>query len=167
MWIKCNNCNEIRETSSKRAYEIKEDEDPKNIAIPRIKCGKCKHTEFSWVLNPKYKKKSIGILSIEKYVKQEYSENVPTDERTGLGKYPVISDFRIVKMTDEFGDKIFWLPYWITIKGKKRYGQYAQIIPEKEFIKLIEGAIRNGFLKDESIKKIKNAINDEGKEEEK
>ena len=38
-----------------------------------------------------------------------------------------------------------WFPYWIEIKGKYRYGQYAPMIGEKALVELFRNAHEQGF----------------------
>lgn len=42
----------------------------------------------------------------------------------------------------------FWFPYWISIKGKERYGQYAPMIGEPSLLELLKDAIRQDFFSD-------------------
>ena len=42
----------------------------------------------------------------------------------------------------------FWFPYWISIKGKERYGQYAPMMGERSLLELLGNAIRQGFFSD-------------------
>lgn len=39
----------------------------------------------------------------------------------------------------------FWFPYWITIGGKEKYGQFAPMIGEKALLELLADAIQQGF----------------------
>ena len=39
----------------------------------------------------------------------------------------------------------FWFPYWITIGGKEKYGQFAPMIGEKALLELLQNAIRQDF----------------------
>jgi hypothetical protein len=39
----------------------------------------------------------------------------------------------------------FWFPYWITIGGKEKYGQFAPMIGENALLELLEEAIRQDF----------------------
>jgi hypothetical protein len=39
----------------------------------------------------------------------------------------------------------FWFPYWITINGKEKYGQFAPMIGEKALLELLGDAIEQGF----------------------
>jgi len=38
-----------------------------------------------------------------------------------------------------------WLPYWITIDGKEKYGQFAPMIGQKALLELLCKAIDSGF----------------------
>ncbi len=56
------------------------------------------------------------------------------------------------------GDKHdLWFPYWITIDGKEKYGQFAPMIGQKALLELISEAIDEDFLK-ELNKKISNKL---------
>jgi hypothetical protein len=39
----------------------------------------------------------------------------------------------------------FWFPYWMTIRGKEKYGQFAPMIGENALLELIEEAIGQDF----------------------
>jgi hypothetical protein len=39
----------------------------------------------------------------------------------------------------------FWLPYWIKIKGKERYGQFAPMIGKSALLQLLKGAVKQDF----------------------
>ncbi len=152
MQFKCEKCNNRwgkTKINGLNANQL----DPKDF---RNECPKCKSKEISLVLNPKYKKKSIDFFSIKDMVKLEepYKENRNDDPRG-----PIECDFRIYKTTrDSDGNSYFWLPYWITIGKKKKYGQFSPIIRECELTELIVKAIKSGFFKDASIKNIRDAV---------
>lgn len=38
-----------------------------------------------------------------------------------------------------------WFPYWITIGGKEKYGQYAPMIGEGALLELLKDAIEQNF----------------------
>jgi hypothetical protein len=40
----------------------------------------------------------------------------------------------------------FWLPYWIRIKGKERYDQFAPMIGKSALLQLLKGAVKQDFL---------------------
>jgi len=71
-------------------------------------------------------------------------------------------DPTIVKIdweTPPSGDKHdFWFPYWITIGGKEKYGQFAPMIGEKALLGLFQDAIKQGFFSDEFLRGLKKAI---------
>jgi len=54
----------------------------------------------------------------------------------------------------------FWFPYWITIHGKERYGQYAPMIGEKALLELLQDAIRRDFFSEDFLKRLNRAIVD-------
>jgi len=39
----------------------------------------------------------------------------------------------------------FWFPYWITIGGREKYGQFAPMIGEQALLELFADAIGQGF----------------------
>ena len=39
----------------------------------------------------------------------------------------------------------FWFPYWMTIGGRERYGQFAPMIGEKALLELLQSAIGQEF----------------------
>lgn len=55
----------------------------------------------------------------------------------------------------------FWFPYWISIKGRERYGQFAPMIGEHSLLILLEDAIRQGFFSDCFLDELGKCIADE------
>jgi hypothetical protein len=39
----------------------------------------------------------------------------------------------------------FWFPYWVKIKGKEKYGQFAPMIGQKALLELLKEAIKQDF----------------------
>ncbi len=39
----------------------------------------------------------------------------------------------------------FWFPYWMTIGGREKYGQFAPMIGERALLELLQSAIRQEF----------------------
>ena len=57
------------------------------------------------------------------------------------------------------GDKNeFWFPYWITIDGEEKYGQFAPMIGEKALLELLQDAIRQGFFSISFLENLDKAI---------
>ncbi len=54
----------------------------------------------------------------------------------------------------------FWSPYWISIRGKERYGQYAPMIGEGSLLELFGNAIKSGFFSDSFLEELKRIIAD-------
>lgn len=52
----------------------------------------------------------------------------------------------------------YWLPYWITIGGKEKYGQFAPMIGENALLELLENAIEQGFFSNELLSKLATTI---------
>jgi hypothetical protein len=72
-------------------------------------------------------------------------------------------DPTIVKIhweTPPSGDKHeFWFPYWITIGGKEKYGQFAPMIGEKALLELLQDAIEQDFFSKSFLKGLDRVIN--------
>lgn len=39
----------------------------------------------------------------------------------------------------------FWLPYWVKVRGKERYGQFAPMIGKSALLQLLKEAVRQDF----------------------
>jgi len=52
----------------------------------------------------------------------------------------------------------FWFPYWVTIRGKEKYGQFAPIIGKNGLLLLLKEAIRQDFFDREFLKKLAESI---------
>ena len=63
------------------------------------------------------------------------------------------SSFRptIAEIQWENGNKELWFPYYIGPVGKERFGQYAAMMAEKEFLALLREAIRQQFFSEEFL----------------
>lgn len=71
----------------------------------------------------------------------------------------VVSDPRIYLLESDSGSRLFWLPYWITFKGKRRYGQFSQIFDQDLFLTLLKQAIANSLFSEEFLQDLKHSIN--------
>jgi len=54
----------------------------------------------------------------------------------------------------------FWFPYWITIGGKQKYGQFAPMMGERSFLELLQNAIRQGFFSEDFLQRLGQAISE-------
>jgi hypothetical protein len=52
----------------------------------------------------------------------------------------------------------FWFPYWITINGKEKYGQFAPMIPEAALLELMQKAIERGFFSKDFLSRLQTTI---------
>ncbi len=52
----------------------------------------------------------------------------------------------------------FWFPYWITIGGKEKYGQFAPMIGERALLELLQNAIEQDFFSKGFLKGLQIAI---------
>lgn len=48
----------------------------------------------------------------------------------------------------------FWFPYWMTIGGKEKYGQFAPMIGERALLELLQDAIEQDFFTKSFLKKL-------------
>ncbi|MFC1978184.1 hypothetical protein ACFLWS_08020 [Chloroflexota bacterium] len=53
----------------------------------------------------------------------------------------------------------FWFPYWITIGGKEKYGQFAPMIGEKALMELPKDAVEQDFFSKSFLKKLQAVVN--------
>jgi hypothetical protein len=53
-----------------------------------------------------------------------------------------------------------WFPYWITIGGNEKYGQFAPMIGEKALLELFQNAINQNFFSSIFLSNLGNAIAD-------
>ena len=146
MWLKCNKCGESWQTSKYRANEM-EIGDLKNI-----RCKFCSSKGVEWLVIPKYKGEEIRRFRIKKMAK--LSKTSEWEDSRGKIEF----DPRMYSAINKDGKKILWLPYWISINGKKRYGQSSPIMWEKEFLELFINAIKGGLFSDAFIENLKKVI---------
>lgn len=59
----------------------------------------------------------------------------------------------------------YWLPYWITIGGKEKYGQFAPMIGENALLELLVDAIKQDFFSIEFLSKLSTTIEEHIKDE--
>lgn len=52
----------------------------------------------------------------------------------------------------------FWFPYWMTIEGKEKFGQYAPMIGQKTLFELLQDAIEQGFFSENFLRKLHTVI---------
>lgn len=52
----------------------------------------------------------------------------------------------------------FWFPYWITISGKQKYGQFAPMMGENSFLELLQRAIDQDFFSEDFLKSLGQVI---------
>jgi len=54
----------------------------------------------------------------------------------------------------------FWFPYWISVRGKERYGQYAPMMGERSLLELLGNAIKQEFFSNGFLRELNNLITD-------
>jgi hypothetical protein len=54
----------------------------------------------------------------------------------------------------------FWFPYWITIGGKEKYGQFAPMIGEEALLELVQDAVRQDFFSEKFLTRLQKVVDD-------
>lgn len=124
MNIKCNNC-------GNEWYEVFRD-------LEGIICENCRSSDLFWLLSANYQKQGFTKWKVDNWT--ELDEIDPWEDKGDLrGK--VEFDPKIFALSSiEDNSKFYWFPYWITINGKRKYGQFSPIIMEEDFIQLLKNA---------------------------
>ena len=52
----------------------------------------------------------------------------------------------------------FWFPYWISIKGQERFGQFAPMMGESSLLDLLTNAIRQEFFSEHFLKELEKCL---------
>ena len=52
----------------------------------------------------------------------------------------------------------FWFPYWMTVDGKEKYGQFAPIIGENALLELLQDAIEQDFFSEGCLRSLQETI---------
>jgi len=52
----------------------------------------------------------------------------------------------------------FWFPYWVTIKNKEKYGQFAPMMGEGAFLELLRNSIKQDFFSDAFLRNLGKTI---------
>lgn len=52
----------------------------------------------------------------------------------------------------------FWFPYWITINGKEKYGQFAPMLGKDSLLELLKEAIEKEFFDKQFLSQLMKAI---------
>jgi len=90
------------------------------------------------------KAKYWGNLTVSKVAKLEAPISCYSKEKGKVLFSPTI--VKIAWETNPSNDKNeFWFPYWETIDGKEKYGQFAPMIGQASLLKLLQEAIKQDF----------------------
>jgi len=54
----------------------------------------------------------------------------------------------------------FWFPYWISIKGREKYGQFAPMMGESSLLELLVNAMNQGFFSEYFLRELNKRITD-------
>ena len=52
----------------------------------------------------------------------------------------------------------FWFPYWISVRGKERYGQFAPMMGESSLLELFGNAIKGEFFSENFLQELNKLI---------
>jgi hypothetical protein len=98
-----------------------------------------------------------GTFTVEKVVKLDTPVRCFSAEKGDADFNPTI--VKIKWDQDPSDDKHdLWFPYWITIDGKEKYGQFAPMIGQKALLELIVKAMENDYFSTEFLKKLNRKI---------
>lgn len=112
------------------------------------------------------KAKYWGNFKVEKIVKLQTPVRCFSNEKGQVDFDPTIIKISWDQVpSDDKHD--LWFPYWITIDGKEKYGQFAPMIGQKALLELLSNAIDNDFFNDEFLKELNMKITDYLKNERK
>jgi len=98
-----------------------------------------------------------GNFKVEKVVKLEKPVICHSDEVGEAEFMPTIVKINWEKPPSPDKHE-FWLPYWIKIKGKEKYGQFAPMIGEKALQQLLNKAIEQDFFSKEFLSELMESI---------
>ena len=106
----------------------------------------------------KTKAKYWGNFKVEKVVQLDTPVKCLSGEKGAVAFNPTI--VKIEWDQDPSDDKHdLWFPYWITIDGKEKCGQYAPMIGQKAFLELMVKAIDEGYFGQEFLSGLNKKIN--------
>lgn len=92
----------------------------------------------------KSKAKFWGNYSVKKVVKLAQPV-ICYSEETGEAEFmPIFVQLEWEKPPSSDVNE-FWMPYWMKIRGKEKYGQYAPMLGASALLQLLQEAIRRDF----------------------
>jgi len=110
-------------------------------------------------IGKKTKAKYWGNFVVEKIVKLDSPVKCFSAEKGEVDFNPTI--VKILWEQTPSGDKHnLWFPYWITIAGKEKYGQFAPMIGQKAFLQLLSKAIDNDYFDEIFLEELERKISD-------
>ena len=105
----------------------------------------------------KTKAKYWGNFKVEKIAKLQTPVRCFSNEKGYVDFDPTIIKISWDQVpSDDKHD--LWFPYWITIDGKEKYGQYAPMIGQKALLELLSHAIDNDFFGADFLKELNRRI---------
>ena len=98
----------------------------------------------------KTKAKYWGNFKVEKVVKLDKPVKCFSAEKGDVEFNPTL--IKLSWEQNPSDDKHdLWFPYWITIDGKEKYGQFAPMIGQKAFLELMSKAIDNDYFEEDFL----------------
>lgn len=105
----------------------------------------------------KSKIKYWGKFTVKKVSKLKYPVKCYSEEVGEVEFNPTIVKIEWEKEPSEDKHDL-WFPYWISINGKEKYGQFAPMIGQKALLELMENAIDDGFFDIDFLKGLNTKI---------
>jgi len=99
-----------------------------------------------------------GKFVVKKVVKLDAPVICQSDEAGEVEFNPTIVQIEWDKYPSDDKNEL-WFPYWIKIRGKEKYGQYAPMIGQKALLELLSKAIDTNLFTEKFLTRLKNKIN--------
>ena len=104
------------------------------------------------------KAKYWGGYVVEDIVKLREPIKCTSEEKGEVDFNPTIIKIKWDKKPSDDVNEL-WFPYWITIDGKEKYGQFAPMLGQAALLELICGAIDKGFFNSYFLNALQERIN--------
>lgn len=107
----------------------------------------------------KTKAKYWGNFTVEKIVELDSPVRCFSTDKGEVDFHPTIIKILWDQVpSDDKHD--LWFPYWITIDGKEKYGQFAPMIGQRALLELMSKAIDFGYFDEDFLKGLNRKISD-------
>jgi hypothetical protein len=103
------------------------------------------------------KAKFWGEFKVKKVAKLESPIPCFSKEKGNVGFMPTLVQIEWESPPSADNNE-FWFPYWVTIGGKEKYGQFAPMIGKNGLLQLLKEAIRQDFFDEQFLMELSKAI---------